>query len=268
MCATAPATRSASPTRGLLFRTGNRRELPRRPRHRQQTGRPLQGALAAVVASDGAATPPPQPSRPRASTAASSCRSPPAPTCCCSLAPATRRRCGWCGDGRARADVFDPRLTPMAAFATLGPAGGEVGSAAGPRLQVPAGALAAATGVSATVLEEQALPALLPFGWSPQGAAWVAVQSGNLAAPATLTLPVQAPDGTSLVVAALDSAACRGVRWRRRLSTPRRRGAGRRHGRLRRIAGRRRASAPPAPVVGSALAPPRPRCPPPSPLPP
>ena len=56
------------------------------------------------------------------------------------------------------------------------------------------------------MLEEQGLPALLPYGWSPRGAAWVDLNGAALASAATLTLPVDAPNGTALAVVRLDLA--------------------------------------------------------------
>ncbi|HEV8631418.1 MAG TPA: Ig-like domain-containing protein, partial [Thermoanaerobaculia bacterium] len=102
------------------------------------------------------------------------------------------------------ADVFDPRLTPAGSFASVTNAGGEVDGPHGLRLAVPPGALAATTDISVTALEEQGLPALLPYGWSPQGAAWITLRSGSLAAPATLALPVEAPNGVELALVKLD----------------------------------------------------------------
>ncbi|RMH21420.1 MAG: hypothetical protein D6696_05820, partial [Acidobacteria bacterium] len=108
------------------------------------------------------------------------------------------------------ADVFDPRLMPVSAADVLGAAGGTVESD-GLRLLLPAGALAAATELSVTAVGEQALPALLPYGWSPRGAAWIDAGDAPLAVPATLELPVDAPDGTVLVLASLDLAT---LQWR------------------------------------------------------
>jgi RHS repeat-associated protein len=108
-------------------------------------------------------------------------------------------------------DVFDPRLTPAAKLQDLGPAGGSWGSGGEPALTLPAGALAATVPVAATRLDEQGLPALLPYGWSPRGAAWVELGGAALEQPGTLRLPAESPDGTSLTLVHLDLAA---LQWR------------------------------------------------------
>ena len=105
-------------------------------------------------------------------------------------------------------DVFDPRLSPRAAPVSIGATGGRANGSGGAWLDLPA--LAAPVAVSVTALAEQALPAALPLGWSPRGAAWIGFDSGS-AASATLHLPVEAPDGTELVLAALDPAT---LSWR------------------------------------------------------
>jgi len=112
--------------------------------------------------------------------------------------------------GGQGSDVFDPRLTPAAEPITVGPAGGSFGDPArrdlSPVLEVPANALASDTPVAVTALGEQALPALLPYGWSPRGAAWLDLAGATLAAPANHSFPVDAADGTSLVLISLDPA--------------------------------------------------------------
>jgi RHS repeat-associated protein len=171
-----------------------------------RTGRPLAGAVVVVVASNGAAAPEPQPEQ--TTPADGRFRLPVgAGTHTLLVArggytPALRSATVSVGGG---VDVFDPRLTPAADPATIPPAGGSISGTAGLRLDVPAGALAAATPVAVTALEEQSLPALLPYGWSPRGAAWIDLGGAALASPATLTLPVEAADGTSLAVARLNA---------------------------------------------------------------
>ena len=129
------------------------------------------------------------------------------------------------GDAQG-ASVFAPRLTPAAGAQSVGPAGGTVvgtpaggaaaaggtgAGAAAPSLAIPGGALAAPAAVSLTGLDEQGLPAPLPFGWSPRGAAWLDLGGAALAGSATLTLPVEAAAGAPLVVAQLDLAT---LQWR------------------------------------------------------
>ena len=128
------------------------------------------------------------------------------------------------------ASVFAPRLTPAASAQSVGPAGGTVvgtppggaGAAGGtgggsgnggaaPSLAIPGGSLAAPAAVSLTGLDEQGLPAQLPFGWSPRGAAWLDLGGAVLSGTATLTLPAEAPAGAPLVVVRLDPAT---LQWR------------------------------------------------------
>ena len=129
--------------------------------------------------------------------------------------PAFRIVAAGVGQG---ADVFDPRLTPSAATAEVGAAGGTLqvvqgvqGGDDGPVLAIPAGALATVTDVAVTRLSEQGLPAILPYGWSPRGAAWVEMGGASLAADATLALPVESPNGTTLVLVKLDLQS---LQWR------------------------------------------------------
>lgn len=101
--------------------------------------------------------------------------------------------------------VFDPRLTLLNLPVAIGAGGGELVAEGGARLEVPAGALAASQATSLTGLSEQALPALLPYGFSPRGAAYLAIDA-SFASPATLTLPVETLNGRQVVVASLDFA--------------------------------------------------------------
>ncbi len=108
-------------------------------------------------------------------------------------------------------DVVDPRLTPLSAAVAVGPEGGTVAAApalSGPaaELQLPAGALASSTAISLTELSEQGLPRLLPFGWSPRAAVWIAPEGAELLLPATLTLPVDAVPGSTVAWVHLDPA--------------------------------------------------------------
>ncbi|MEM8963524.1 MAG: Ig-like domain-containing protein, partial [Acidobacteriota bacterium] len=109
-------------------------------------------------------------------------------------------------------DVFDPRLTPAADVVSIGTAGGVVdgrpfdSASAAPGLDIPAAALGADTDIAVTALGEQALPALLPYGWSPRGAVWIDTADASLAVDGTLTVPVDAPNGSLLVLARLDLA--------------------------------------------------------------
>lgn len=100
--------------------------------------------------------------------------------------------------------VFDPRLTLLNLPKSIGAAGGQV-SADGARLEVPSGAFASSQSTSITVLSEQALPSLLPYGFSPRGAVYVNF-GATLSAPGTLTLPVETSNGREVVVASLDFA--------------------------------------------------------------
>ncbi|MCP4656423.1 MAG: carboxypeptidase-like regulatory domain-containing protein, partial [bacterium] len=99
-------------------------------------------------------------------------------------------------------EVFDPRLTPAAESATVNASGAalEFGEAA---LEVPAGALSTAAAVVVTPLDEQGLPALLPYGWSPRGAVWLDSES-DFSTAATLRIPAQSASGTLLTAAELD----------------------------------------------------------------
>jgi len=100
--------------------------------------------------------------------------------------------------------VFDPRLTLLNLPQAIGAAGGEVVAGAA-RLEVPALALASSQATSLTELSEQALPALLPYGYSPRGAVYVSIDA-SFAAPATLTLPIDTLIGREVVIASLDFA--------------------------------------------------------------
>ncbi|MBZ0113048.1 MAG: Ig-like domain-containing protein, partial [Thermoanaerobaculia bacterium] len=169
------------------------------------TGRPLEGVLAIVVATDGVVNPDPQPQQ----TAAADGRFQVAVAegthyltlVLPGYTPVFRLVTASSGSG---VDVFDPRLTPIAPFELVPMDGGVVDMAGGGELSLPAGSLVQDTQISVTALDEQALPALLPLGWSPRGAAWVQLGSGSLTASASLDLPVNAPSGTTLTVARLD----------------------------------------------------------------
>ncbi|MEM1181669.1 MAG: Ig-like domain-containing protein [Acidobacteriota bacterium] len=112
-------------------------------------------------------------------------------------------------------EVFTPRLEPIAAAEVLDPAGDilQATTASGRRatLTLPAGALAAPATAALSILSEQALPALLPYGWSPRGAAWIDLEETALLQPATLELPVAAPAGSVLTLAQLDLET---LQWR------------------------------------------------------
>jgi len=171
------------------------------------TGRPLAGATVVVDSTDGAVYPDPQP---QATTGDDGrFRIPVAPGTHAVLVlgsgstPVFRTVISAAGQG---GDTFDPRLTAAVAAQTVPTTGGTFSGANGLALAVPAGALAVDVGVAVTELEEQALPALLPYGWSPRGAAWVDLAGEALSAAATLTLPVDSPDGTSLAFVRLDLA--------------------------------------------------------------
>ncbi|MEM7480683.1 MAG: Ig-like domain-containing protein [Acidobacteriota bacterium] len=169
------------------------------------TGRPLSGALVEVVVTDGVANLDPVPGQ---TTGGAGRFSIP-------VVPGTHRllisRSGYTqalavatAPSGVGVDVFDPRLTPTAASVSLGAAGGISTFGDSARLEVFAGSLAAATDVTVTFLAEQALPSLLPYGWSPRGAVWVDLGGAALSSPAELSLPVDALDGSTLAVVRLD----------------------------------------------------------------
>ncbi|HEY3547196.1 MAG TPA: Ig-like domain-containing protein [Propionicimonas sp.] len=112
-------------------------------------------------------------------------------------------------------EVFDARLTPMSdSPVSVSPVlGGEVGTARA-RLMVPSGALAEATPLRVTGVGQQGLQGLLPYGWSPVGAADVAPHATAFVAMASLTAAnsFSLPAGTALVVARWDEEA---VSWRK-----------------------------------------------------
>ncbi|MEL7059312.1 MAG: Ig-like domain-containing protein, partial [Acidobacteriota bacterium] len=176
------------------------------------TGRPLDGVVVQIVATDGVALGEPLPRQTvgpdgrflvpiGAGTHDLTFARP-------DFVPVFRVVTTQAGDGTS---VFHPRLVPLTEAESLGAAGGSLlGGAAEvdiaaerPQLDLPAGALAGATAISLTALSEQGLPALLPYGWSPRGAVWLEAD-GALSASATLRLPVTAPNGTILPVVALD----------------------------------------------------------------
>ncbi len=177
------------------------------------TGRPLAGVRVSVTATGGVATSEP---RPELTTDASGrlVLATAAGTHDVTFArqgysPVFRIVTTQAGSG---AEVFDPRLTPVGMAQILAASGGEVVEAGGVELTVPPGALPGPTELSVTAVSEQGLPALLPYGWSPRAAAWIALDPEQvLATAATLRLPVSSADGTLLTVAALDLGT---LQWR------------------------------------------------------
>ncbi|MEM9557620.1 MAG: Ig-like domain-containing protein [Acidobacteriota bacterium] len=180
------------------------------------TGRPLPGAIAQVTATGGTPLADPVPQH-TAGTDGRLLLALPAGTHDLTIArtgyaPAFRIVTTSAGEGT---QIFDPRLTPLAPSMSVGTGGGTVfsdtesgASGAGDSpatLTVPAGGVAASATMSLTTLGEQALPALLPYGWSPRGAVWLE-STEDLTTPASLTLPVDAPDGTLLPIVTLDLA--------------------------------------------------------------
>ncbi len=143
-------------------------------------------------------------SRPPATTAASCSACPPAPTTSPSPGPATPRSSGWSRPPPAKAPTSSIRGSPCSVCRSRS-APPEAPSSEGASLAVPAGALSSSQATSLTVLSEQALPALLPYGFSPRGAAYVAL-GASFASPATLTIPVDTAIGREVIVASLDFA--------------------------------------------------------------
>ncbi|HEX6904369.1 MAG TPA: Ig-like domain-containing protein [Thermoanaerobaculia bacterium] len=156
------------------------------------TGRPLAGARVLVWATNGTTLPEPRPEQ--VTGADGRFRLPvPAGTHDLTIArpgytPSFRIVTTGAGQGT---DVFDPRLTP-AAKAAVGALGGTISAAVTP-------------------LDEQGLPFLLPYGWSPRGAVWLDLDGAALPAESTLNLPVDAPNGSSLTLVYLDLAS---LQWR------------------------------------------------------
>ncbi|MCP4203906.1 MAG: hypothetical protein GY769_18470 [bacterium] len=176
------------------------------------TGRPLAGAQVTVVATNG--TPLPQPA-PQQTTGADGRFSIPTSAGTHEVlvlrsdyTPVFRFATN---QSQLGADLLDPRLTPVATSQTLGPGGGVYEDGSGLVLSFAAGALAANAPVATSPVQEQGLPALLPFGWTPRGAAWTDLGGEALLVPATLTLPVTAPEGTQLAFVTLDLAT---LQWR------------------------------------------------------
>ena len=169
------------------------------------TGRPLAGALVLVLASGGQTNSAPEPQQTTGEDGRFSIALPAGSHFLLvrrlGYTPAFRYEQALPGLG---ADLIDPRLTPAAPFQTIGAAGGNF-EGEGPRLAVPAEALAADAQVAVTALEEQALPALLPYGWSPRGAVWLDLGGAELAIPATLSFAVNLEDGETVPVARLDN---------------------------------------------------------------
>jgi len=170
------------------------------------TGRPLAGARVVVSATDGAAPPAPAPEMTTGSDGRFQLAVPAGvhdvtlghP----SAAPAFRVVTTQAGQGT---EIFDARLEPLAEGVSVDTSGGTVEGSGGASLLVPAGALAAAAEISVTALDEQSLPVLLPYGWSPRGAAWLETDAA-LGTGTTLTLAADAAEGTPLVAVALDLA--------------------------------------------------------------
>ncbi|HEV7509645.1 MAG TPA: Ig-like domain-containing protein [Thermoanaerobaculia bacterium] len=176
------------------------------------TGRPLAGARVLVTATNGTALPEPLPEQVTGDDGRF--RLPvPAGTHDLTIArtgyaPAFRLVTSGAGQGT---EIFDPRLTPAAKPVTLGSGGGTWGSGADAILTLPSGALAESVAVAVTRLDEQGLPMLLPYGWSPRGAAWLDVAGAALLAESTLSLPVESANGTTLALIHLDLAS---LQWR------------------------------------------------------
>ncbi|MEO1085018.1 MAG: Ig-like domain-containing protein, partial [Acidobacteriota bacterium] len=182
----------------------------------ESTGRPLAGATVVVTRSGGAPTADP---RPEMTTGADGrfLIAVAAGTHDLTIgrpdyAPVFRVVTAETGEGT---EVFTPRLEPVAGRATLGAPGGAV-EAAGvtgvARFDAPSGALAADVDAQLAALSEQSLPALLPYGWSPRGGAWLDLGAVEpLLASATLRVPVTAPPGSLLTLAALDLET---LQWR------------------------------------------------------
>ncbi len=170
------------------------------------TGRPLVGARVSVVASNGVVLSDPLPQQVTGADGRFQI-----------AVPAGTHHLVFTAEGRAPAwriavadsgagtEVLDPRLEPIGAGSSIGTAGGalEAGAAS---VSVPAGALAATTTAELALQGEQALPALLPFGWSPRGAMWLDLGGAALTAPVTVELPVTAGPAEQLWLAALDLA--------------------------------------------------------------
>jgi RHS repeat-associated protein len=168
------------------------------------TGRPLAGALVLVIASSG--NPAPEPQQTTGDDGRFSIALPAGSHFLLmrrpGYTPAFRYEQALPGLG---ADLIDPRLTPAAEAEEIGAAGGSFASEGnGPVLAIPANALAATAQVAVTALEEQALPALLPYGWSPRGAVWLDLGGAVLAAPAELSFAVALEDGVTVPVVRLD----------------------------------------------------------------
>ena len=174
------------------------------------TGRPLAGARVLVYATNG--TPLPEPLPEQVTGDDGRFRLPvPAGTHDLTIVrpgytPSFRIVTTGAGQGT---DVFDPRLTPAAKPMALST--GTYGSGADPILTLPSGALASPVSVAVTRLAEQGLPALLPYGWSPRGAVWLELGGAALGAESTLSLPVDAPNGSTLTLVHLDLAS---LQWR------------------------------------------------------
>jgi len=107
------------------------------------------------------------------------------------------------------ADIIDPRLTPISSAVTVGPDGGQLATepslwGAAAHLVIPAGALADPAEISLTSLSEQGLPRLLPFGWSPRAAVWIGPEAAVLLLPAVLALPIDVAPGSTIAWVHLD----------------------------------------------------------------
>ncbi len=188
-------------------------------------GRPLAGALAMVTATNGAAVAAPQPQQLTGPDGTFSLALPAGTQLLAvtrpGYTPSYRTAAVQAAQG---ASVFAPRLTPAAGAQSVAPAGGTVtgtpaggavgsggGAAPAAVVVIPGGSLAAATPVALTGLDEQGLPLPLPYGWSPRGAAWLDTGGATLSGTATLTLPVEEPNGSSLAVVWLSAVAAAGA---------------------------------------------------------
>ncbi|MDA8017398.1 MAG: Ig-like domain-containing protein, partial [Thermoanaerobaculia bacterium] len=178
------------------------------------TGRPLVGAVAQVTATDGVSLPDPVPQQTVGAegrfqiglTAGTHDLMVARP----GYVPVFRTVTTRVGEGT---NVFDPRLQPASPTESIAPSGGTLNSSPAAAfadegvasLALPSGALASAASASLTVVGEQALPALLPYGWSPRGAVWLDLDQ-DLLQPAILEIPVESPAGSVLPVVRLELA--------------------------------------------------------------
>ena len=173
-----------------------------------ESGRPLEGSLVVVLSTDGVPNSLPEPQQLTGELGRFQIPVNPGTHYLAAArfghTPVFRMVVSAAGEG---SDVFDPRLTPLAEGQSVGSGGGSVAGNGGSVLELPPGALTADTTASVTTLEEQGLPALLPYGWSPRGAVWVDLDGAAIGASGALTLPVDAVDGSSLELAELDQTS-------------------------------------------------------------